>query len=56
MYFFSHFMFFSYISERYEQGLRRINRTCSETIVHSSNLDKINSSEEEMHPFKIKWI
>jgi len=46
-------MFFSYISESYEQGLHRMNRACSEAIVHSSNLDERNSSEEEMNPFKL---
>lgn len=30
-----------------------MNRACSETIVHSSNLDERNSSEEEMNP--LKW-
>ncbi|CAI6371935.1 unnamed protein product [Macrosiphum euphorbiae] len=39
-------------AKSYEQGLRRMNRACSETIVHSSNLDERNSSEEEMNPLK----
>lgn len=30
-----------------------MNRACSETIVHSSNLDERNSSEEEMNPLKL---
>lgn len=30
-----------------------MNRACSETIVHSSNLDERNSSEEEMNPIKL---
>lgn len=50
---FSHIMFSSYISESYEQGLRRMNRACSETILHSSNLDERNISEEEMNPLKL---
>lgn len=51
MYFnFFRYNFSSYISESYVQGLRRMNRAYSETIVH---LDEQNCSEEEMNPFKL---
>ena len=45
--------FFFYIKENYDQGLRRMNRACSDTIIISSNLEEQNSSEEEIGPLQL---
>lgn len=33
--------------DSYEQGLRRMKKAYSDVVVHSSNIDDVNSSDEE---------
>ncbi|XP_022173161.1 uncharacterized protein LOC111035728 [Myzus persicae] len=37
----------------YDQGLRRMIRACSDTVIHSSNVEERNSSEEEIGPLQL---
>lgn len=43
-------LFYFILLDSYEQGLRRMKKAFSDSVVHSSNLDEQLSSEEEADP------
>lgn len=43
-------LFYFIFLDSYEQGLRRMKKAFSDSVVHSSNLDEQLSSEEEADP------